>query len=473
MKGQGRLNSPLALSILAGIPVGQRVSGSTPVRQFNIRPSRMKRRCISLLRPAPPYRSTVLWRAWRLRRRTKKIRGWGPTPVELGGSGKDPAMSAARPLGAFRHAAHGPAPARQLARYRDVGHARLLAGGVHRAPPVDQPPHARVGVAARIGRDGLAGGRLLRRARRRLVVPRGLDQQFPQMLVAGLGDAAAALGLAARVLGGHQPDPCGEARRLVEPREPVGLAGDRDGRHGVDALQAPQRVARWLPPGRFRERLHLGLKRGLLLVGPADALAVVVERGHGRRVAQVDSPNPCPEIPGPTTLSLAGGVPLVVDVSVPEQELRQALLGAHGIVSGICQRSGQIACALALGVGHVHLGDHPERQLHGQEMRVAAVRLAAAVGGGPVHLRHRADDAVDAHRAQFPAQVEAGDARLVDAFRGLGEALHPRSDLAGLVTERFPVDLARGRDEGAGLYRAGVDVEPYESGSIVHRKPLP
>ncbi len=153
MKGQGRLNSPLALSILAGIPVGQRVSGSTPVRQFNIRPSRMKRRCISLLRPAPPYRSTALWRAWRLRRRTKKIRGWGPTPVELGGSGKDPAMSAARPLGAFRHAAHGSAPARQLARYRDVGHARLLAGGAHR-----------------VGRIG--GGRLLRRARRRLVVSR-------------------------------------------------------------------------------------------------------------------------------------------------------------------------------------------------------------------------------------------------------------------------------------------------------------
>ena len=60
MKGQGRLNSPLAPSILAGIPVGQRVSGSTPVRQFNIRPSRMKRRCISLLRLAPPCRFVCL-----------------------------------------------------------------------------------------------------------------------------------------------------------------------------------------------------------------------------------------------------------------------------------------------------------------------------------------------------------------------------------------------------------------------------
>ena len=382
-------------------------------------------------------------------------------------------MSAARPLGILRHAAHGPASARQLARYRDVGHARLLAGGVHRAAPVDQPPHAGVGVAARIGRDGLAFDRPLRRARRAFVVPCGLDQQFPQVLVAGLGDAAAASGLAARVLGGHQPDPCGEARRPGEPREPVGLARDRGGRRGVDALQAPQRVARRLPPGRLRERLHLGLQRRLLGVRPADALAVVVERGRRGGVSQVDPPDPCPEIPGPAAPPLAGGAPLVVDVPVPDQELRQALLGAHGIVPGIRQRSGQVARPLALGIGHVHLGDHPERQLHGQEMRVAAVRLAAAVGGRPAHLRRRADGSVGAHGAQLAAQVEAGDARLVDAFRGLGQGLYPRCELAGLVPERFPLDFARGRHEGAGLYRARVDVEPYESGSIVHRKPLP
>ena len=382
-------------------------------------------------------------------------------------------MSAARPLGAFRHAAHGPAPARQLARYRDVGHARLFAGGVHRAPPVDQPPHARVGVAARIGRDGLAFGQPLRRAGRAFVVPRGLDQQLPQVLVAGLGDAAAALGLAARMLGGHEPDPCGEARRPLEPREPVGLARDRGGRHGVDALQAPQRVARRLPPGRLRERLHPRLQRGLLGVRPMDAFAVVVERGHGRRVAQVDPPDPRPEIPGPAVFPLAGGIPLVVDAPVPEKELRQALLGAHGVVAGIRQRPRQVARPLALGIGHVHLGDHPERQLHREEVRVAAVRLPAAVGGRPVHLRHRADDAVDAHGAQLAAQVEARHSRLVDAFGGLGQGLHPRGELAGLVPERFPLDLAGLGHEGAGLYRAGVDVEPYESGSIVHRKPLP
>lgn len=54
-----------------------------------------------------------------------------------------------------------------------------------------------------------------------------------------------------------------------------------------------------------------------------------------------------------------------------------------------------------------------------------------------------------------------------------GEALYLRCELAGLVPERLPHDLARGGLEGAGLYRAGLCVEPYESGSIVHRKPLP
>ena len=121
----------------------------------------------------------------------------------------------------------------------------------------------------------------------------------------------------------------------------------------------------------------------------------------------------------------------------------------------------------------MHLGDHAQRELHREELRVAPVGLAAPVGGGLVHLGHRADDAVDAHGAQLAAQVEAGHARLVDAFRGLGQGLYPRCELAGLVPERPPLDLAGLGREGAGLYRARVDVEPYESGSIVHRKPLP
>lgn len=36
------------------------------------------------------------------------------------------------------------------------------------------------------------------------------------------------------------------------------------------------------------------------------------------------------------------------------------------------------------------------------------------------------------------------------------------------VSERSVLDLACGRHEGACLYRAGMDVEPCESNSIVH-----
>lgn len=87
-----------------------------------------------------------------------------------------------------------------------------------------------------------------------------------------------------------------------------------------------------------------------------------------------------------------------------------------------------------------------------------------------MHLGDGPDDAVDARRAQFPAQMEAGDARLVDVLRGLGQRFYPRSDLAGFVAERPSLDLAGLGDEGTGLYRAGVDVQPYEGGNIAHRE---
>ena len=411
-----------------------------------------------LVATAGPSGSSVLRRAWRLRRRTKKIRGWGPTPVEPGDSGKDPDMFAARPLGAFSHSAHGPAPAGQFARHRDVGHAALLARIVHSAAPVDEPPHARAGVPARCLVDYLPFDQAFRRPRRSLVVPGGLDEQLSQVLVASLGYPAVESRLAAGVLGGHEPHPCREARGGGEPREAVDLAGDRDRGDGVDALEAFERVARRLPPGLLGQRLDFRLERGLGGIGLAHAHAVVVQRRHGGAVPEVDPPDPRPEIPGPAVAPLAGGVPLVVDEPVSEQELRQPLLGADRVVARVGEGPRQIPRALAFGIGHVHLGDHAQRELHGEELRVAPVGLAAAVCGGLVHLGHGADDAVDAHRPQLAAQVKARHARLVDAFGVLGQRGCPRGDLAGLVAERPPDRLARFRDKRAGLHRPGVYV---------------
>lgn len=209
-----------------------------------------------LVATAGPSGSSVFERAWRLRRRTKKIRGWGPTPVEPGNAGKDPVMWAARPLGAFRHEANGPAPARQLARDRDVGHAALLAGCLCQAGNEQSGTRNLSSLA-----DGLVKRSPFRasaphpcggstpRTRRALVVPGGLDEQPAQVLVSGLGYAAAALRLAAGMLGGRQSRPGREPRRRREPREAVCLAGNRDGRDRVYALQAFERIARGLPPG--------------------------------------------------------------------------------------------------------------------------------------------------------------------------------------------------------------------------------
>ena len=74
------------------------------------------------------------------------------------------------------------------------------------------------------------------------VVPRRLHHHLPQMLVAGLGDAALGDLLAAGVLGRGKPEPCGERPRVPEPRELAGLEHDVGRGRDVDALQAPQGV---------------------------------------------------------------------------------------------------------------------------------------------------------------------------------------------------------------------------------------
>ena len=268
----------------------------------------MKRRCISLLWPASVSVDCLV--ACVAASPPRKIRGWrGNARRALRGSGKTWLCRRRAPARRLPPCGHGfgtSTPARALSRRwprstacrrrpsraacRPAASRPRWRGGAHRAR-TDWPAAAFFGARdADLVCHAASTSSFLRCLLPALVMP---PRHWTRRSSARRAPAR----------------PMRATRRLVEREKPVGLAGDRDGRHGVDALQAPQRVARWLPPGRFRERLHLGLKRGLLLVSAsADALAVMVERGHGRRVAQVDSPNPCPEIPGATTLSLAGGV---------------------------------------------------------------------------------------------------------------------------------------------------------------------
>ncbi|EBA38529.1 transposase, partial [Collinsella aerofaciens ATCC 25986] len=63
--------------------------------------------------------------------------------------------------------------------------------------PLNQPPHALVGMPAGAGVRGETPGGLLRPRGARQVVPRGLDQRLSQVLVARLGDRAPAVALPA------------------------------------------------------------------------------------------------------------------------------------------------------------------------------------------------------------------------------------------------------------------------------------
>ena len=146
------------------------------------------------------------------------------------------------------------------------------------------------------------------------------------------------------------------------------------------------------------------------------------------------------------------------------------MLGAGEVVAQVLERAGEASRPLGLLVGDEHLDDVVREQLAGQELRVVAVVLPALVGRGPLHLRHRPNDAVDAHISQSAHEMEARDARLVDGL-GLGEPQDPLGDGGGVVPEGLREHLAGvpgKRDCGDG---PSVNIKA-DCGSIRHGEPL-
>ena len=152
-------------------------------------------------------------------------------------------------------------------------------------------------------------------------MPRRLHHRPPQMLVAGLGDAALGDLLPAGMLGGGEPEPRGERPRVAEPRELAGLEDDVGRGHDVDALQAPQGVDPLLPPGLGRLVGHQLLQAPLVLLGLPHGVDVEGEHFVVRLLAERDRPYPGPVGAGPVALPLAGRVDFVEDQPVAQQEL--------------------------------------------------------------------------------------------------------------------------------------------------------
>ena len=272
------------------------------------------------------------------------------------------------------------------------------------------------------------------------------------------------------MLGGGEPEPSGERPGVLEPGELAGLEHDVGGRHGVDALQAAQRVDPLLPSGLGRLCLDQLLQPLLVLHRLPGGVYVVREDVVVGLLGKLDRPYPRPVRGGPVALPAPGRGGLAERVSVPHQELRQPLLAALQVLAGVVQRAHQVARRLAPVVGDPHLHDVAHRQHARQELRVVAVVLPLAVSRWLDHLRDRADDAVDAQRREPLLQVEPGHARLVDALRGRVEGSHPLCDGRRVVGESGRADLAGHRVKGDGLYGSRVHVEADEGGSIQHER---
>ena len=375
-----------------------------------------------------------------------------------------------RLLGALGHRSHRPAPVGQIAGRGAVGRAGGLLPLGHRLPARRQARDPLGGMTSDRGRHLLPGceGLAVRRARR--VVPGRLDHEAPQVLVAGLCVAAGGPA-AAGVLRGRQPHPCGEGGRAPEARELAGLGRHGEGGGGVYALEAPEGVAPRLPPRLLRPCAHHLLQGRPLLACALAAPHVVLKRllrggvGYGQRFYPVRVP------PRPVAHAAAGRIGLLEPEPVPQQELREQLLRALGLLAGVGEGLGQIAGALAAGVGHPHGHDVADREHPGQELGVVAVVLPAAVGRRFDHFGDRAHDAVDAEPLEPALEVEAGHSRLVAAPGGLRQPPRPvRHGRQDIAEGRCP-HLAGGDLYRHGLDRAGVDIEPYGGAKINHWRP--
>ena len=139
---------------------------------------------------------------------------------------------------------------------------------------------------------------------------------------------------------------------------------------------------------------------------------------------------------------------------MPEQELREPLLGRADVVAGIGEGAGQVAGRLAALIGHVDIGHIADGELLREELRVEPVGLALPVCRGLDHLGDGPDDAVDAEGPELAAEVEARDLRLVDRFQGFErqDPLGHRRRVCGQIkadtgdADKIPYRLGAGKD---------------------------
>ncbi len=301
MKGQGRFRSPLVQSISSAIPVDSACADRRPSGSLIFAHRAECAGASALLRPARSRLVCLLACVAASPPHEQKSADGGRRPSSPGIPGKTRICARRSPLGAFRHSAHGPAPAGQLARHRDVGHAALLARIVHGAAPVDEPasrPRWRCRLVAASTAHLPLGPGLSATSTASLVVPGGLDEQLSQVLVAGawLSRARNRDDRRWTCSEGTRPTHAAKPDARGEPREAVGLARDRSRGDRVYTLEAFERVAGRLPSRLLGQRLDLRARARPWRRRPRARARSSGPASPWRRRPEVDAADPRPEI---------------------------------------------------------------------------------------------------------------------------------------------------------------------------------
>src|SRR3954447_23484882 len=328
-----------------------------------------------------------------------------------------PPRSPRRAVSAGRlHRCERPAVAGEFARDRDRDDGAPLAALFERVPTCVEAAGALVSAVADGG--GLALPALLERRagpQRPALMPGCFDQEPSRVRVAGLGDAAEATPLAARVLTRRQPEErperlrpeaCpvaeldrqrqrGQARDSTKAAEPADRVGKR--RLGSDLRDRPvERV----PP-----RLRLQHRPVALVEG---------DRKRSRVKALPAQPAVVGERPGPR----------VVDDPVPEQQLREPVASTHQLTTHVLAGTHEIARRLFVRLRHPHRNKLTQTQQPRQPLGITAIGLDP-IRPRARDPRRRRDRARDPGRRTGTREPIAGRTSLIGDTHRRRELLQP------------------------------------------------
>ena len=249
------------------------------------------------------------------------------------------------------------------------------------------------------------------------IVPRGLDEQPPRLLVARLRDRPASLTISGGVLARHQPQVRHQLASRLEAPEVVKLRDQTHRRYRVDAVEAAQPRHRLSIGLAMARRLDRDLDRAQPLLEMLDRPQVVIEhRAVGLMLeSEAAKPSPMRIVPG-----LAR-----VDPPTAQQHLPQSMPRADQILANVVTAAAQIPHRLLFRGRRMHLGQRPRAQHHRELLRIASVRLHS-VPGLDRDQRRRHHDAIHVQLSKLALQhVPAGSRLVADPQLSDGLALQP------------------------------------------------